>query len=269
VTTTPAAGQHASVLSALGVHTQGTVAHLSGAEADLTIRQALGAVPHLKTYLEEAVLAGKRGAGGFAVVGSEDFDKVYASEYGAAPTLSDGSSPMERARYRMDKEKTNAFIATKSAGSPAMIHADRGSTSTAIHEAMHRYAEDAIFDQLRADFNEGVTEYFTRKVTDDEGNPPSQGGPARTKYQKELTFVKAVMLLLVPGTSTADKEVSLARMYFKGELALLKDAFIAHVKGFDLPEGKAKALWPQLASALMTLDKTRFETLMVNPGGTT
>ena len=63
-----------------------------------------------------------------------------------------------------------------------------------------------------------------------EGNPPSQGGPARTKYQKELTFVKAVMLLLVPGTSTADKEVSLARMYFKGELALLKDAFIAHVQ---------------------------------------
>ena len=95
MTTYVGEANRASVLSALGVHTQGTVAHLSGAEADLTIRQALGAVPHLKTYLEEAVLAGKRGAGGFAVVGSEDFDKVYASEYGAAPTLSDGSSPTE------------------------------------------------------------------------------------------------------------------------------------------------------------------------------
>jgi hypothetical protein len=269
MTTYVGEANRATVLSALGVHTQGTVAHLGGAEADFTIQEALGAVPHLKTYLEEAVQAGKRGAGGFAVVGGENFDKVYASEFGAAPTLLDGSSPMDRARYRMDKEKTNAFIATKSAGSPAMIHADRGSSSTAIHEAMHRYAEDAIFDELRADFNEGVTEYFTRLVTDDAGDPPSRGGRPRSNYQKELTFVKNVMLLLVPGTSTADKEVSLARMYFKGESALLKDAFILHVKGFGLPEGKAKALWPQLKAALMTLDKAGFETLMVNPGGTT
>jgi len=259
----------ATVLSALGVHTQGAVAHLSGAEADFTIQQALGAVPHLKTYLEEAVQAGKRGAGGFAVVGNEDFDKVYASEFGPAPIAGDGSEPMDRARYRMDKQKTNAFIATKSAGSPAMIHADRGSTSTAIHEAMHRYAEDAVFDELRTDFNEGVTEYFTRLVTDDAGDPPSRGGRPRTNYNDEFIFVKSVMSLLVPGASKADKEVSLARMYFKGELALLKDAFIAHATSFDLPEGKARARWPVLQGVLMTLDKAGFEAMMVNPGGTT
>ena len=47
-----------------------------------------------------------------------------------------------------------------------IVHKDRGNPGTVVHEGMHLYQNDAVLNRCGNEFNEGITELLTRKVTD-------------------------------------------------------------------------------------------------------
>ncbi len=194
--------------------------HMSGAEADTFIKDNLAAIPHLKPYLEAAVAAGKKADGFVAVVGQDDWAAIYAEQYGGKNALTDGAN-------------TNAFIANTHADRPAIINANKGTRSTAIHESMHRYSVLNVLKTYGSGLNEGITEYFTRKITNANGEPAANGGPQRTNYQSNVTFVRAMVAIL--GANEVEQETALAEIYFNGDIARLKTRFYAYGtgKGWD------------------------------------
>lgn len=235
--------EYISLLAAVGMYTPKSTKdgkkqnmHMTGAEADVFIRENMGAIPHLKPYLDEAVKAGKQGEGFIATLDQSDWNLVYAEEF---PDEAIGSE---------DETSTNAFASTKNKDEPAILHSDRGTRSTAIHESMHRYASDAINDTWGFDFNEGVTEYFTRLLTDKNGEPASKGGPSRSNYQSNFAFVSKLIKIL--GSSTKSREVALAEMNFRGKTDVLKTKFMAALKKAKTTGKAAEDAWDRLNEAL-------------------
>jgi hypothetical protein len=108
---------------------------------------------------------------------------------------------------------------------------------------MHRYAPDDVLDTFGFDFNEGITEYFTRLLTNQKAEPAKNGGPERTNYQSQVTFVREAIRIL--GTSKADQEKVLAQIYFEGKLALLETKFrAAHLaKTSTMTESELATAW--------------------------
>jgi hypothetical protein len=191
--------------------TKKTKHHLTGAEADTFIRTNIEDFPHLKPFIQAAVGAGKQGEGYVASISPEDWAIVYGVEF-----------PHDSVE---EQEDTNAYASTKNADGPAILHADRGTPSTAIHESMHRYAPDDVLDTFGFDFNEGITEYFTRLLTNQKAEPAKNGGPERTNYQGQVTFVREAIRIL--GATKTDQETVLAQIYFEGRLNLLEAKFTA------------------------------------------
>jgi hypothetical protein len=236
--------EYISLLAAVGMYTPKTKKdgtkksmHMTGAEADVFIRDNMGAIPHLKPYLDEAVKAGKQGEGFIATLDKSDWDLVYVEEF---PDEAIGSD---------DEKYTNAFASTENKDEPAILHADRGTRSTAIHESMHRYASDAINVRWGFSFNEGVTEYFTRLLTDKNGEPASKGGPSRNNYQSNFTFVSSMISIL--GSNKKERETVLAEMNFRGKTDLLKTKFLSAVKKSKKLTGKpAESAWNRFSAAL-------------------
>lgn len=212
------------------------VNHMSGSEADEFIKTAMAAVPHLKAYLEEAVAAGRKGDGFIAVLDDEDWNAVYPQEF---PDEAIGSD---------DERYTNAFVSNVKRG-PAIIKKDRGTRSTAIHESMHRYAEDDVNNRWGFDLNEGITEYFTRLITDRDGNPAAKGGPPRDNYDSNVKFVRN-SLIKVLGSTTKTREIALAEIYFKGKTDLLKTKVMAMLKKKGRTKTECEDLWKDLEDAL-------------------
>ena len=182
--------------------TKKTKHHLTGAEADEFIRTNIKDYGHLKPFVEAAVGAGKKGEGYVASISPEDWAIVYGVEF---PTDSEA-----------EQKSTNAYASTKNADGPAILHADRGTPSTAIHESMHRYAPDDVLDTYGFDLNEGITEYFTRILTDQNAAPAKNGGPERTNYPSQVAFVREMISIL--GGSKTEQETVLAQIYFEGKL---------------------------------------------------
>ena len=95
------------------------------------------------------------------------------------------------------------------------IHKDRGGPGTAIHEGFHKYASPVLRNRLIDDFrgggndvcnlDEGLTEYFTRKVITSAGL-----GFPRSSYPSQF---KSVTKLL-----TKVSEATLAKAYFDGDM---------------------------------------------------
>lgn len=185
--------------------------HLTGAEADEFITTNIEDYPHIKPFIETAVAAGKKGEGYVASISPEDWAIVYGVEF---PTDS-----VE------EEQSTNAYASTKNADEPAILHADRGTPSTAIHESMHRYAPNDVLDTYGFDLNEGITEFFTRMLAAKDATPAKDGGPERDNYQKQVTFVRGMLRIL--GSSKVDQETVLAEIYFGGSIAKLEEKFRA------------------------------------------
>ncbi|MDQ0372490.1 eCIS core domain-containing protein [Cellulomonas humilata] len=217
--------------------------HLTGAEADEFIRTNIEDYPHLKPFVEAAVGAGKKGEGYVASISPEDWAIVYGVEF---PTDS-----------KAEQKSTNAYASTKNADGPAILHADRGTPSTAIHESMHRYAPDDVLDNYGFDLNEGITEYFTRVLTDQNAAPAKNGGPERTNYPKQVAFVRDMIYIL--GGSTADQEKVLAQIYFEGKLNLLETKFkAAHLaKVSTMTEAELGTAWSSFKGYVKKGDWTK------------
>lgn len=213
---------YGSLLAALGIKNtrkadkkkgvKATVNHMSGAEADSFIQQNMGAIAHLKGYVKTALSAGKQADGFIAVVDTDDWNKLYEEEFPSEPIGSD------------DEVYTNAFV-SNGPDEPAIIHSDRGTRSTAIHESMHRYSASDLNINYGFNLNEGVTEYFTRRITDKNGEPVAKGGPSRDNYGKNFSFVQALLPML--GKNLVERETTLAEVYFSGKVDKMKECFAA------------------------------------------
>lgn len=203
-------------------------AHMSGAEADEFIRQNMGSISHLKGYIDTAVGAGKKADGYIAVVGDEDWKRIYEKQYKGRTAGKDDTF-------------TNAFIANTHADRPAVIHHDRGTRSTAIHESMHRYSELGVLHTYGSPLNEGITEYFTRLITDKDGKPVHGGKSNRSNYQKNWTFVQA--LLGVLGDGLVEQQTALAEAYFSGKVGILRTKFVAACVKHGQTEAAGASAW--------------------------
>jgi hypothetical protein len=203
--------------------------HLTGAEADTFITTNIKDYAHLEPFVQAASDAGKKGEGYVASVSPADWAIVFGVE---VPGVSDAF-----------QQTVNAFTSTKNADMPAILHADRGTPSTAIHESMHRYAPLTVLTTLGFNFNEGVTEYFTRKLTDQNAKPAKLKGPERSNYQAQVTFVREMLWIL--GTTEVDRETALAQIYFDGNIAVLGTKFKAACKAktSTLTDAELETAW--------------------------
>jgi hypothetical protein len=210
--------EYVSLLAAVGAYAplrtaDGTevALHMSGTEADAFIQRGLGRIVHLRPYLQAALAEGRQAEGYLAVVDS-DWAELYRQEFPSEPIGS------------LQERRTAAFVTTQHRDGVAILKNDRGARSEAIHESLHRYAKDTLLLSWGQAFNEGVTEYFTRLLTDRDGNPPSKGGPSRIHYQPNWEFVRDLLPLL--GSTKVEQETALAEINFKGNAMLLCTNFI-------------------------------------------
>jgi hypothetical protein len=93
-------------------------------------------------------------------------------------------------------------------GEEIYVRADRRGFGTEIHEAIHRYSSRNVLENIGFNFNEGLTEYFTRIVTRDWIERGDE-------YYFQLDMINDLVdkLILSPD--------DLADMYFKGAADLL------------------------------------------------
>ena len=215
------------------------VKHMSGAEADAFIQAEMGKITHLKRYLDAAVGAGKKADGFIAVVGQDDWESIYGEQYDKDEIGTD------------DELGTNAFIANKHADRPAVIHSERGTRSTAIHESMHRYSVLNVLNTFGAKLNEGITEYFTRKITDRDGKPTKgyTGRSNRDNYEENFMFVLTAMLPLL-GRDLATQEKTLAEIYFGGRTQIIENIFRSRCKRAGLSSQETDERWKEFTAAM-------------------
>ncbi|OIQ81034.1 hypothetical protein GALL_372110 [mine drainage metagenome] len=222
--------------------------HLTGAEADEFITTNIEDYPHIKPFIAAAVSAGKKGEGYVASISPEDWAIVYGVEF---PTDS-----VE------EEQSTNAYASTKNKDEPAILHADRGTPSTAIHESMHRYAKDDVLETFGFDLNEGMTEYFTRMLTTKNATPTKDGGPERENYQDNVTFVRGMIRIL--GANKVDQETVLGEIYFEGKTEKLEEKFRAAWKAKDstITATKLDTSWASFKKHLSDGKWTKAERLL-------
>lgn len=187
--------EYLDLLPALGMVKTGVTeedgkSHTPADKADEYIRAQLA------TYVAGAVKAGKQVAGQIAVVDGADWDLAYEKEFG-----DDG-----------EQDVTNAFVDHWGSGR-IWLHKERGNAGTAIHEGMHKYSTASLINQSQP-LNEGVTEYFTRKVCNNL-TPKVVRGNYQSNFEVSKTLVDLV------------GESVVAKAYFDGDVAGLKKAVLS------------------------------------------
>ncbi len=236
--------EYFSLLAAVGTYnlpskkarkSGGAPVHMDGREADGFIRKNMGAIGHLKPFIDTAVDAGKQAEGYVAVLDSKQWDSVYETQFDDEKVGSD------------DELTTNAYIANENVDRPAMIHQDRGTRSTAIHESMHRYSDLAVLNAYGFRLNEGITEYFTRLITDKDGNPVGGRPSNRDNYQSNWEFVCAMLTML--GTNAVAQQTTLAETYFAGKTDLFKTNFESGCKAGGLDDLVTADRWTDFVAA--------------------
>ena len=166
----------------------GIVAHTPAIEADAAIADHLGAM------VENARGEGRGIAGHVAVVGDDDWNLAGINHYGATVWAT---------------KSLNGFV---DGDGRVWIHKDNGDVGTMIHEGLHKHSDEALIG-ISQPLNEGVTEYFTRKVCA-ALSPPFTG---RTSYPGN--YLACVQLAALVG------ETTLAAAYFDGATDELQEAF--------------------------------------------
>jgi peptidoglycan hydrolase-like protein with peptidoglycan-binding domain len=189
--------------------------HTSASDADSFIRK------HLAAYVAGAVKDGRQIEGHVAVVSGDDWDRAGEAHYGK-DVWHKGPPPKSP-----KKSSINGFVDAKGR---VWIEKDSGNAGTMIHEAMHKYSLDTLKDTWGFNFNEGTTEYFTRKVCAALDTPIT-----RANYDSQHLVISKLA-----GVVT---EAKLASAYFDGKLDEVKDAFIEHRKGKGDKDKKAAANW--------------------------
>jgi len=164
---------------------------------------------HLKKYLDQAIKDGRKITGSVAVVGNTEWDIAGKAHYGE-PTWTS-----------QKRDRLSGFVDSHGR---VWIHNDHGSPGTMLHEAVHKYSNDAMINTSQP-LNEGVTEYFTRSVGATTTPPTPRGN-----YQNNFRFVQGLVKLV--------GEEAVAKGYFDGDMDGLRNAFIK--------AGKTQADWDKM-----------------------
>ncbi|MEO5724648.1 MAG: hypothetical protein ABIQ39_03265 [Ilumatobacteraceae bacterium] len=191
--------------------------HTSAAEVDVLIGK------HLGKYVAEAQKAGRKAEGEISVVGNKDWKIAF-----------------ERQWPGVDPGMASAFVDVDQPKRHIWLHKDRGDPGTAIHEGMHKYANNEIRNRQRGLYrtgmtpigmlDEGLTEYFTRLIT-------PLLGITRSSYPNKLKIAKKLVRIVGEGIT--------AKAYFDGDF----DSFInAYLRG----TGRTKTHWDHLSRAFET-----------------
>lgn len=122
----------------------------------------------------------------------------------------------QEARDFMAKEGLRAF--QDEDGGEIHMRKARADLGTQIHEGLHLFSDDRWKRRMNYNVNEGVTEYFTRKIGPEVQVERDDGFFLR-QYTSVTHLVKAVT------------EPVLAAAYFEGDIASLKTAVDARGKG--------------------------------------
>jgi hypothetical protein len=181
--------EYLNALVRLQVFEAGTVTHTRAVDADSAIAAQLGEL------VAGAKGDGRQIAGMVAVVGDDDFNAAGINHYGATVWAT---------------KSLNGFV---DSDDRVWIHRDRGNAGTMIHEGLHKWSKDDVLD-LSQPLNEGVTEYFTRKVCAGMTPPQAVG---RTNYQNNWSVTTALVSLV--------GETTVAAAYFDGDTAGLQTAY--------------------------------------------
>ena len=179
-------------LVSLGVFEEGKAGHKTGAEVDKLI------ATHLKDYVEEYIGSERKISGSIAVVGAADWDVIGREVY--------GSDTWDKGK----KNTLNAFVDSSFNPPRVFVNKDRGNAGTAIHEACHRWSDDAI-KGISHDLDEGITEYFARKICGALKIP-------RAVYEAQYLVARALV-----GAIGEDK---VAEAYFDGNVNAIKHEFL-------------------------------------------
>ncbi len=184
--------EYLNALTRLAVRETGSVAHRTPAQADQMIKDTLGTLTGAA-----AGKASRRIEGQVAVVDDDEWDVAGLNDYGD--------------RWPTTRDTINGWVDHEER---VWIHKDRGNPATMVHEGCHKWAADTIRGALSWDLNEGITEYFTRKVA--AAQTPNLA-PGRANYQAQWTVV--VQLAAFAG------ERPIASAYFDGSNDALKAAY--------------------------------------------
>jgi len=184
--------EYLNALTRLAVRETGAVAHRTPAQADQMIKDALGTLTGAA-----AGKASRRIEGQVAVVDDDEWDVAGLNDYGD--------------KWPATRDTINGWVDDKER---VWIHKDRGNPATMVHEGCHKWAADTIRGALSWDLNEGITEYFTRKVA---AAQTSNLAPGRANYQAQWTVVTQLV--------TFAGEGAVASAYFDGSNSTLKNAY--------------------------------------------
>jgi hypothetical protein len=236
--------EYAAFLGAIGMYATmkgsggaDVALHMTGPEVDMFIRSAMGSMSHLKGYFDEAIEQGCMARGYLAVVDACDWMLVIAIE---EPELLD----------TVEEHSVHAVMIPWHRDRPCILRSDRGTRSTAIHECLHRFINLSVEQIWGTSFDEGVTEYFTRLLTDRDGNPASSnpGVSSRTNYQKNWEFVRDILPLL--GADKIAQETVLAEICLRGKTNLLWERFEAACEQKNIDTMVAAERWKDFESAV-------------------
>ena len=204
--------EYLNALTRLAVRETGAVAHRTPAQADQMIKDALGTLTGAA-----AGKASRRIEGQVAVVDDDEWDVAGLNDY--------------EERWPATRDTINGWVDAKER---VWIHKDRGNPATMVHEGCHKWAADTIRGALSWDLNEGITEYFTRKVA--AAQTPNLA-PGRSNYQAQWTVV--TQLAAFAG------ETAVASAYFDGSNSTLKNAYKSARGGTN-----AEADWDAFLAAM-------------------
>lgn len=200
------------------------ISHVKGDEADKYIRAQLG------TLVAGAVKAGRKVEGEMSVVGDSDFLMAFRRQW----------SPYFGPTTDTVANGVNAFVDVSLPKRHIWIHKDRGNAGTAVHEGMHKYASATLRDELMKKYpgsgadagisqlDEGITEYFTRRVT-------TPLGITRGNYANPF--------LVAQRLASKVNDTTLAAAYFDGAFDGLKHAYMSAT-------GKMMTDWEDFAKAV-------------------
>jgi hypothetical protein len=199
----PALGVFNPPTTVIGEATGTWTSHLPAQEADR----------HIGTYLktlgvDASAIAGRKVEGEVSIVDEADWVVAFKRQWGTSylPTVA------------------NAFVDVNLPKRHIWIHKDRGNAGTIIHEGMHKYANPTLRDDLIrthhptdpiSQLDEGITEYFTRKVT----------VPLNIiRHNYADPFAIATRLVALVGEKTV------ADAYFEGKFAELQSRYLSAKK---------------------------------------
>ena len=118
------------------------------------------------------------------------------------------ANPLQAKAYRETCKDTYGFVDDREEPPRILLNRDLRDPAILIHEGLHIYSNPELREELGPDVNEGVTEYFTRQITDRERIEHVRLHEKPFQKVKELT------------TAINDKKIedALRKAYFFGDV---------------------------------------------------